>query len=192
MDTYRTVLYLHLISLLIGFAAATVIGVCLFHLRAAGTLADAVPWGMLAGKTERVFPVAIIGLFATGAYLTNDLWTWDTRWIDVSIAALVVMALQGPGIAGRRAKALERTLKENGPGPLGSSARRMTRDPALWIVAFANPGIVLGIMWNMTQKPGTAGAIAAVVIGYAVGAGLALPFTNVRGAEERAVADPAG
>jgi len=192
MDTYRTVLYLHLISLLIGFAAATVIGVCLFHLRAAGTLADAVPWGMLAGKTERVFPVAIIGLFATGAYLTNDLWTWDTRWIDVSIAALVVIALQGPGIAGRRAKALERTLKENGPGPLGSSARRMTRDPALWIVAFANPGIVLGIMWNMTQKPGTAGAIAAVVIGYAVGAGLALPFTNVRGAEERAVADPAG
>ena len=91
-----------------------------------------------------------------------------------------------------RDQELERTLKENGPGPLGSSARRMTRDPALWIVAFANPGIVLGIMWNMTQKPGTAGAIAAVVIGYAVGAGLALPFTNVRGAEERAVADPAG
>ena len=68
MDTYRTVLYLHFLSLLIGFGAASVIGVCLFRLRAAETLADAVPWGMLAGKTERVFPVAIIGLFATGAY----------------------------------------------------------------------------------------------------------------------------
>ncbi len=120
---------------------------------------------MLAGKTERVFPVAIIGLFATGAYLTSDLWTWDTRWIDVSIAGLIIIALQGPVIAGRRAKALERALQENGPGPLGESARRMIRDAALWIVTFANPGIVLGIMWNMTQKPGTAEAIAAVAVG---------------------------
>ena len=192
MDTYRTVLYLHFLSLLTGFGAAVIVAVCLFHLRAAGTLSDAGPWGMLAGKTERVFPVAIIGLFATGAYLTSDLWTWDTRWIDVSIAGLVVIALQGPMIAGRRAKALGHALKENGPGPLGDAARRMTRDPALWIVTFANPGIVLGIMWNMIQKPGIGEAIAAVVIGYAIGAGLALPFTSIRGAEERAVADPAG
>jgi hypothetical protein len=191
MDTYRTVLYLHFLFLLIGFGAAAVIGTCLFHLRAAGTLADAAPWGMLAGKTERVFPVAIIGLFATGAYLTSDLWTWDTRWIDVSIAALVVIAVQGPVVAGRRAKALEHALKENGPGPLGDAARRMTRDPALWMATFANPGIVLGIMWNMTQKPGTAEAIAAVAIGYAVGAALAFPFTKVGAAEERAVVDPA-
>ena len=191
MDTYRTVLYLHLLFLLIGFGAAAVIGVCLFHLRAAATLADAGPWGMLAGKTERVFPVAIIGLFATGAYLTSDLWTWDTRWIDVSIAALVVIAVQGPVVAGRRAKALEHALKENGPGPLGDAARRMTRDPALWMATFANPGIVLGIMWNMTQKPGIAEAIAAVAIGYAVGAGLAFPFTKADAAEERAIVGPA-
>ena len=189
MHTYQTVVYLHLLFLLLGIGAAAVIGTCLFHLRAAGTLADAVPWGMLAGKTERVFPVAIIGLFASGAYLTSDLWTWDTRWIDVSIAALVVIALQGPVVAGRRAKALEHALKENGPGPLGDAARRMTRDAALWTVTFANPGIVLGIMWNMTQKPGIGEAIAAVAIGYAVGAALAFPFTNLTAGEERPIVD---
>ena len=190
MHTYQTVVYLHLLFLLLGIGAAAVIGTCLFHLRAAGTLADAVPWGMLAGKTERVFPVAIIGLFASGAYLTSDLWTWDTRWIDVSIAALVVIALQGPVVAGRRAKALEHALKENGPGPLGDAARRMTRDAALWTITFANPGIVLGIMWNMTQKPGTVEAIAAVVIGYAVGAAVAFPFTRADAVAEPAVVDP--
>jgi hypothetical protein len=190
MDTYQTVLYFHLIFLLIGFGAAAVIGVCLFRLRAAGTLADAVPWGMLAGKTERVFPVAIIGLFATGAYLTSDIWTWDTRWIDVSIAALVVVALQGPLVAARRAKALERALQANGPGPLGEPAVRMTHDRALWIITFANPGIVLGIMWNMTQKPGITEAIVAVVIGYAVGAALALPFTKIESAEAAVAVDP--
>src|SRR5438270_490757 len=92
-----------------------------------------------AGKAERVFPVAILGLFGTGAYMTSDVWTWGTRWIDVSIAGLVLVALQGPLLAGTRAKALERALHENGPGPLGERARRMTRDPVLWVVTFVNP-----------------------------------------------------
>jgi len=191
MDTYRTVLYLHVLSLLLGIGAATVVGVCLFRLRSAQTLADALPWGMLAGKTERVFPVAILGLFSTGAYLTSDVWTWSTRWIDVSIVALALVALQGPLVAGLRAKALERALGENGPGPLGDVVRRLARDPVLWVATFANPGIVLGILWNMINKPSTAEAIAAVVIGYAAGAAVALPFTRRQAIDARAVTDPA-
>jgi hypothetical protein len=190
MDTYRTVLYLHVLSLLLGIGAVTVVGVCLFRLRSAQTLADALPWGMLAGKTERLFPVAILGLFSTGAYLTSDVWTWSTRWIDVSIVALALVALQGPLVAGLRAKALERALGENGPGPLGDSVRRLARDPALWVVTFANPGIVLGILWNMINKPSTAEAIAAVVVGWAVGAAVALPFTRRQAIDARAVTDP--
>jgi hypothetical protein len=190
MDTYRTVLYLHVLSLLLGIGAAAVVGVCLFRLRSAQTLADALPWGMLAGKTERMFPVAIIGLFATGAYMTNDVWTWSTRWIDVSIGALAVVALQGPLLAGLRAKVLERALAANGPGPLGDSARRLARDPILWMVTFANPGIVLGIVWNMVNKPSLGESIVAVVVGYAVGAAVALPFTRGRAIEAPAVTSP--
>jgi hypothetical protein len=190
MDTYRTVLYLHVLSLLLGIGAATVVGVCLFRLRSAQTLADALPWGMLAGKTERVFPVAILGLFSTGAYMTSDVWTWSTRWIVVSIVALALVALQGPLVAGLRAKALERALGENGPGPLGDSVRRLARDPVLWVVTFANPGIVLGILWNMVNKPSTAEAIAAVVVGYAAGAAVALPFTRRQAIDAQAVTDP--
>jgi hypothetical protein len=179
MDAYQTVLFLHFVSLFIGFGAATLMGVCLFRLRAAGTVAEAAPWGMLAGKTERAFPVAILGLFATGAYMTNDVWTWDTGWIDVAIVALVVLGATGIGIASRRAKLLEHALKENGPGPLSEAARKLTCDRALWVVTFANPGLVLGIVWNMTQKPSTREAIAAVVIGWVIGAFAALRYAKV-------------
>ena len=41
------------------------------------------------------FPVSILGLVATGAYLTAHSWTWSTAWIDVSIAGVVVVTLQG-------------------------------------------------------------------------------------------------
>lgn len=191
MDTYQVVLYVHLLALFIGIGAASVLVVCLFQLRAATTLADAAPWGVVAGKTERAFPVAVVGLFGTGAYMTSHAWTWSTGWIDVSIAGLVLVALQGPLVGGRAGRKLERALHANGPGPLGKRARKMTRHPGLWIAEFTNVGVVFGIVWNMTQKPGVAGAIAAVVGGYAVGAVVAMRLIKAPADELTAVSDPA-
>ena len=161
-------------SLFTLIGAITLVGVCYFRLRAARSLDDATPWATLADQTGWGFPVSVVGLLLTGGYMTSHLWTWSTGWIDVSIAGLVLVTLQGPLVAGPRTSALKQALQENGPGPLGERARRLAGDRALWIVLFANPGIVLGITWNMTAKPGTAGAIAAVVIGYAAGAIAAL------------------
>jgi len=178
LDTYHVVLYLHFLSLFIGIGAASVLLVCTFHLRLAETLADAIPWGRVAGKIGRVFPVAIIGLFATGAYMTSDIWTWDTGWIYVSIIGLAVVAIQGPFVAERTAHKLGAALQENGPGPLGEHARRMTRHPGLWVPEYTNITLVLGIVWNMTEKPGTAGAVVTLVIAYAVGVAAALWFSR--------------
>jgi hypothetical protein len=188
MDTYHVVLYIHFIALLIGFGAACVVVVCLFKLRSAQTGTDAAPWGILAGQTERIFPVAILGLFASGAYMTSKVWTWGTGWIEVAIVVLVLLVVQGAGIAGRRAHALKHALEENGPGPLGDTAKRLARDPALWVVSFANPGMVLGVMWAMTEKPDTGIAILAVVVGYFVGAALALRLSRAPAAAAEAAA----
>jgi hypothetical protein len=191
MDTYHVVLFLHLLALFIGIGAAAVIAICLFRLRAAQSLADAAPWGMLAGQTEKAFPVAILGLFGSGAYMTSDVWTWSTNWIDVSIAGLVIVALQGPFVAGTRAHKLKQALMENGPGVLGEKARSLTCDRLLWTATFANIGVVLGIVWNMTQKPGTGGAIAAIAGGYVVGAAIAWRFGRAPVLEAAPAVEPA-
>lgn len=190
MDTYHYVLYIHLVSLFVGIGAAAILSVCLFQLRGARELTDALPWGKVAGKVGRFFPVAILGLFGSGAYMTSDVWTWSTGWIEVGIAALVVLAIQGPVIAERSGKKLEHALKENGPGPLGEHARRMTRYPGLWVTEFSAIGLVLAIVWNMTVKAGTGTAIAAAVIGYGVGAALGLFFTRAPAAETEAATAP--
>jgi hypothetical protein len=188
LDTYHYVLYVHLLSLFIGIGAGSVLLACLFQLRAARTLETAVPWGMLSGKVAKLFPVAIIGLFATGAYMTHKFWTWSTPWIVLGIVALVVLFAQGGGIAEHTAKKLQAAMQANGPGPLGAEARRMALHPGLWVVEFANLGIVMGVVWNMTEKPGWGGAIAAVAVGYAVGAALALLAT--RSAKDELAAVP--
>jgi hypothetical protein len=185
-------LYVHLLALLLGMMAGGILVVCLLQLRAATTLEAALPWGMVAGKTEKAFPIAVLGLFGTGAYMTSDLWTWGTGWIDVSIAGLAILALQGPLVGGRTAKKLEHALMENGPGPLGEAARRMTRHPGLWVTEFANLALVCAIVWNMTQKPSTAGAILSLVVAYAVGVALASRFTKAPAEELAPVSRPAG
>jgi len=192
LDTYQVVLYIHFLALFVGVGAAAILVLCLFQLRGARTLADAVPWGRVAGRVGNAFPIAILGLFASGAYMTSDVWTWSTGWIDVGIAALVVLALQGPLVGERTAKKLERALHANGPGPLGDKARRMTRHPGLWVTEFTAIGLVLATVWNMTQKPGTASAIVAVVIGYAVGVAVALAFTRAPAEELAPASDPMG
>jgi len=146
LDTYHVVLYVHFLSVFIGLGAASVLMACLFRLRASETLADAAPWGMMAGKIGRAFPVAVLGLFATGAYMTSDVWSWSTGWIVVSIVGLAIVAIQGPLIAERTGHKLGAALMANGPGPLGPEARRMTRHPGLWVVEFTNVALVLGIV----------------------------------------------
>jgi hypothetical protein len=191
LNTYHYVLYVHLLSLFIGIGAGSVLLTCLFQLRAARTLEQAVPWGIVSGKTAKLFPVAILGLFATGAYMTHKLWTWGTPWIVVGIAALVLLGAQGGGIAEHTAKKLQAAMQANGPGPLGAEARRMALHPGLWVVEFANFGVVLGVVWNMTEKPGWGGSIAAVVIGYGVGAALALLATRTAKEELAAASETA-
>jgi hypothetical protein len=178
LDTYHTVLYLHLLSMLAGISAASIVTLCLIRLRAAQTVAEAVPWGMLAGKVALVFPVVLVGFFATGAYMAHDVWTWDPGWIKVGIVSLVIIAIQGLLVAKWRAKLLQRALKENGPGPLGEPARRRARDSTLWVTSLTNPAIVLGVAWVMTQKPSTTDSIIGVLVAYGIGAGLALLFAR--------------
>ena len=194
MNTYHYVLYVHLLALFVGIGAGAVLLTCLLQLRAARTLEQAVPWGMVAGKVGKLFPIAILGLFGSGAYLTSETtfpWTWSTRWIDVGIGALVVLTVQGAGVAKRTAHKLQAAMMANGPGPLGPEARRMALHPGLWVVEFSNLGIVFGVVWNMTQKPGLGGSLAAVIGGYAVGAVLALLVTRSAQEELAPAADTA-
>ena len=192
MDTYHVMLYIHLLSLLVGFSAGMIETVCLLRLRAADTLEAAAPWGQLAGQIEKAFPVAIVGLFVTGAYMTSDVWSWGDSWIVLPLVGLAVLSVQGPLVAGRRGHAVKAALMANGPGPLGPEAQRMTRDRALWSAAMTNLAVVLGIIWVMTVKPDWAGAIATLVVAYAVGLALAARMTREPAVEDVSAAESTG
>ncbi len=168
-------LFLHLLALFCLVGAFTTVVGSYIRLRGAHSMAEAAGLARLANGASGAFPVAVLGLVATGAYLTTERWAWSDSWIVVSIAALVLDTLQGPLLAGPRARALMEALEGAGQGgTVEAHARALARDRVLWVVLLANPGIALAITWNMTVKPGAAGAVAAVIIGYGAGAAVAL------------------
>jgi hypothetical protein len=192
LDTYHVVLYIHLLSLLVGFSAGMVEAVCLLKLRGAETLEAAVPWGQLAGQIEKAFPVAIVGLYGSGIYLTQHSWHFSYAWVVLPIVGLAVLSLQGPLVAGRQGHKLKHALMANGPGQLGEEARRLTVDRLLWSAAFTNEGLVLAIIWVMTEKPGWGEGIAALVIGYAAGIAAAIALARKPAAAAGPALEPAG
>lgn len=191
MDTYHVVLYIHFLSLLVGFGAGGVETVCLLKLRSAETLEAAVPWGQLAGQIEKAFPIAIAGLYGSGIYMTHHFWSFSTSWVVIPIVGLAVLSLQGPLVAGRQGHKLKELLMANGPGPLKSEARSQTVNPLLWGAAFSNEGLVLAIIWVMTEKPGWGGSIAAIVIGYAVGVAVSMRLARRDAVEAVPAGEPA-
>ena len=68
----------------------------------------------------------------------------------------------------------------------------MTLHPGLWVAELSNLGIVFGVVWNMTEKPGLGESIAAVLVGYAVGTALALLLTRTAQEELATASEMAG
>jgi hypothetical protein len=181
--TFLIALFLHIASLLAAFGAAGIMLVCTLKLRAAKTGAEAFPWGMLAGKTPRVFPIASLGLFLTGAYMTSkapgDAWGWGSGWIIASLVGLIAINIEGAVLGGRHGKEMSEAFRENGPGPLSDHVRELTNSRIGWILTIASPALVLGALWNMLtgaqgSPPSLGHAFLNVAVAWAIGAGIGL------------------
>ncbi|HVU77615.1 MAG TPA: hypothetical protein VHC67_08530 [Gaiellaceae bacterium] len=172
MSTYGIVLFIHLSAAVGAFAANGVLLLVLRRIRAAQTGAEALPWLAIGKATARAFPPALLLLFASGAYLVHDAWTWRTGWIDAGIAGAIVLPLVGDRLEGRAAARLAQALAaapQEAPGAL-------VRDPMFWTASLVNPALALGIVFVMATKPSLAGSIAALLVAVALGALAAVPL----------------
>jgi hypothetical protein len=176
--TFEIVLLLHFVSLFAALAAASIMIVCAVKIRAAKTGAEAFPWGMLAAKTPITFPIATAGLILTGGYMASKgsgAWSWSSGWVIGAILGLVFLNAEGMLIGGAHGRKLGAAMKQNGPGPLSAEIKEMANDKLGWIVAFAGPALVLGIVWNMIQgsngkDPSLLHSLVVMVVSWAIGA----------------------
>jgi hypothetical protein len=185
---YQIALTIHLLSLLLATAAAALSTFGALRLRHADSVADAASWLAFVGKVVRAFPVAIVGLLASGAYMTHQRWSWSVPWIDAALVGLGLIIVLGSGIERARGQALSRALAASGMSP---GARRLLRDPVAWTAKMTTLTLVVSVVFVMTVKPGAAGCVAAIVVAVAAGAIGAVPLWRTPDLEPPQVVSPA-
>ena len=173
MSGYTIALFTHLVSLLLAVAGASLASFVALRLRAATSADEATHWLVLNAKVVRVFPVASLGLLASGAYMTESLWGWSEPWVIASLTGLGTLVVLGAGIEASRARALKWELQAAG---LSGRARRLLRDPVAWSARLATLTLLVAVVFIMTDKP-RAGA-CAIILASALIAGVvaAVPF----------------
>jgi len=99
----------------------------------------------------RVFMPAAVVLFAAGALMTIQQWSFGNAWIAVSVGLWIVSALSGALYLGPRAKRIAALFQAEGPG--SPEAReligRLFVVSRLELVSFA---VIIGLM---VFKPGS-------------------------------------
>jgi hypothetical protein len=142
------------------------------RLRRADDVRTALEWSGLVQRSVRVFPIAVVGLLATGVYMTSTRWACSVPWIDAALVGLTLIVFLGNAVEAPRGRALARELSAAG---LTRRARRLMRDPVAWAAKMTTHTLVLAVVWVMTAKPGAEGSVVALAVALVGGVALSLP-----------------
>jgi hypothetical protein len=170
---FSIALLVHLLSLLLATAAASLATYGALQLRAAGSAAEVMRWLALIDNIVPAFPVATLGLFASGAYLAETSSVWSAPWIIAAIAGLIAIAVLGGGVEASRARILKRELQGHG---FSERARRLLRDPIAWSAKLMILTLMLGVTFVMTIKPSAAASAGALLTASGIELLAAIPF----------------
>ncbi|HUR50688.1 MAG TPA: hypothetical protein VMZ11_01050 [Mycobacteriales bacterium] len=175
MELYEVVLFTHIAVVLAAFALTGAIHVSEWLTVRASTvqemriLSKPMAWGVLFA------PVVALLLFlgawlvqlsddrAAAEYSFSDGWVW-TAAVVLAFAFVAGFALEGPA-----AQRLGKALAEAPDGPATAELRAQASEPLPWLVGHAVPFMIVGVVSNMVNKPGTAVSLLVIAVGAMVG-----------------------
>jgi len=171
MSTYTIMLFVHIVG-----AIGTFIGVSVWLFAALG-LRRAQQVGQVRALTGLIQPsgvlaiVSILLLGVTGFYMALTVWGERATWIIVATISFLLLAPFGVFVIDPRLRAL---AKPDGPLPAPLAVR--TRDPLVGIGLSVYVGVLLGIVFLMTNKPPLAVSIIAMIVAIVLGLASGLPL----------------
>ena len=176
MSWYNVALIVHIVGVLTLFITLGLQWLSMLRLRRAGSLTQVRKWSGLATRVLRLAPVSGALILGAGVYMTVVAWTLLTAWIDVALAAMLIMMILGMGVVGRRLTAIQRTAAEvtrdvqaSTGDAIPAALRSRIDDPALWVSMQTALAVVLGIVVLMNAKPSLSASIVVVIVSLALG-----------------------
>ena len=126
-------------------------------------------WRLLGRMGRR----AALMILVTGLYMGVTRWGLQA-WIVSGLLGLVLIAVLGAALTGRRAAAITRSVPPE-DGAIPADLRRRLHDPVLWLSAWLRTALAVGIVFTMSVKPNAAGTLIAMGVSLVAGLGLGFP-----------------
>lgn len=173
VNGYSLALFIHLLFVLVACSATSLTTFTALRLRHADDVAEATRWLALTQRIVPAFPVSVVGLLGTGAFMTHQRWGWSIPWIDTALVGLGLIVVLGSGIEASRARTLGRELSTEG---MSSRARRLLRDPLAWSAKMTTLTLVIAVVFVMAVKPDAPVCVASIFVALVTGVLVALPL----------------
>ncbi|HEY5639360.1 MAG TPA: hypothetical protein VIW01_04860 [Dehalococcoidia bacterium] len=169
MQDYNYALFVHIVAIVTMYAAISITMVTHHFARRAQSV-EAVRTLMAMGKPAgQAIPLLALVALAAGAYMVEDIWAWDVSWIYISLAFFLAMLLLGPLVTERRFQAIGREAGLAPDGSITPGLRARLDDAVLTTTERAMFVAGLGIVYLMTDKPGSGESALAMGISVALG-----------------------
>src|SRR5215212_10272643 len=108
-SVYSILLFLHIVGALGFFASLAFEQAGLLNLRRASTNAQAREWLSLFRALRRIQGPSALVLVATGLYMMKTSWSHQA-WAGLGFVGMVLIAIIGAAVTGRRMKAIGRAV----------------------------------------------------------------------------------
>jgi len=167
VSMYSVLVFLHIVGALGLFASIAIEQASLAGLRRASTGAQVREWLAVIRGLGRLHGPAGLLLLATGFYFVATRWGHQA-WIGLAILGMVVMAVLGVAVSGRRVKAIATELAASA-GPIPPGLRHRLDDPVLRMSVSIRAALGLGIVFNMAVKPAAGAAFAVMGVALVIG-----------------------
>src|SRR2546422_712048 len=125
MSVYAIAVFLHIVGALGLFAALALEWASLYNLRRVPTAGQAREWTKLLSALRFVGGPSTLTILVTGIYMTATRWGGQ-GWIGAGLAGLVLIAVVGGALGGRRSAAIARTVA----GETGAISAGLRPQPA--------------------------------------------------------------
>jgi hypothetical protein len=162
MAIFPIVLFLHVFSAIGLFVALALEWASLRKLGRSTTYEQARDW---TGLWSTLLPLglpAVLVVLTTGIYLAATLGPgmWTATWVKAAVPALVLVALAGAVVGPRRSRL--RSALASGAGSLSSDLRLQLGHPLLVASWRWRAALLTGLVFLMTAKPESSGALLAI------------------------------
>jgi hypothetical protein len=169
MTLYTLALFLHIVGAIGVFIGVSIWLFVAVALRRAQQVAQVRTLSGLIQPSGVLTIVSILLLGVAGFYMAITVWGEQATWIIVATISFLLLAPFGAFVIDPRLRALGRAAAAAPDGELPATVAARTREPLVGIGLWTYVGVLLGIVFLMTNKPPVDASISTMVIATVLG-----------------------